>query len=231
MKLIYDLDATNTFEVEENLDESSGKKTKKYKISGVFSTIGKRNRNGRIYPKNLWESQVTNYQDNFSNGSINTLMEYEHPARANIKPMDAVAKITKLNVEGDYVIGEAVLLNNERANKLKDLIDNGIKLSVSSRAVGTINNGIVEKFKLITYDIVSAPSDYNATMNGVVESYQLNEGIIEDLNFSLDDYGNIVPFNENLCSVSGACDMYAKDDIHSAIETKFNEFLEKIKKL
>ena len=84
-------------------------------------------------------------------------------------------------------MGEATLLDNEQARQLKSLIDNGIKLSVSSRSLGSVKNGIVEDFKLITYDVVDTPSDYNATMNGLVESYQLNEGILMDKEFDIVD--------------------------------------------
>jgi hypothetical protein len=225
MKLMYDLDARPEFEIEETLDEATGKSSKKYKIKGVFSTIGEKNRNGRIYPRELWEGEVTKYQDNFSSGSINTLMEWEHPARTNVDPMEAVAKVTSLKIKDKYVMGEAVLLDNDKANQLKSLIDNGIMVSVSSRGVGSVKNGIVENFKLVTYDIVAAPSDYNATMNGLVESYQLNEGVIEDLSFSLDDFGNIVPMNE----CSGQCSTFNKEDIDKAFTAKFAQILEELK--
>ena len=148
-------------------------------------------------------------------------MEWEHPARTNVDPMEAVAKITALNIKDKYVMGEAVLLDNPKANQLKSLIDNGVKISVSSRGVGSVKNGVVENFKLVTYDVVSAPSDYNASMNGLVESYRLNEGIIEDLTFSIDEFGNIVE------SDSGQID---KKDIDSAILSKFKAVLEEIKK-
>lgn len=224
MNLIYDMDANPEFTVEESLDESTGTKNKTYKIKGIFSTIGEKNRNGRIYPRQLWETEVSKYQSNFDSGSINTLMEWEHPARTNVEPMEAVAKITSLKIKDKYVMGEAVLLDNEKAKQLKSLIDQGIKISVSSRGVGSVKNGIVENFKLVTYDLVAAPSDYNATMNGLVENYQLNEGVIEDLSFSLDDYGNIVPISE----CEGACSMFDKSDIDKAFKSKFSEILEQL---
>lgn len=225
MKLMYDIDAKPDFIVEEEINEATGKTSKKYKIKGVFSTIGEKNRNGRIYPRDLWETEVTKYQTNFDSGSINTLMEWEHPARTTVDPMEAVAKITELKIKDKYVMGEAVLLDNDKANQLKSLIDNGVKISVSSRGVGSVKNGIVENFKLVTYDVVAAPSDYNATMNGLVESYQLNEGVIEDLSFSIDDFGNIVPMNE----CDGACHLFEKEDINKAFQEKFAEVLETLK--
>lgn len=227
LQLIYDLDAAPEFIVEEEINEATGKSSKKYKIKGIFSTMGERNRNGRIYPRQLWETEVSKYQNNFASGSINTLMEWEHPARTNVDPMEAVAKITNLNIKDKYVMGEAVLLDNPKANQLKSLIDNGVKISVSSRGVGSVKNGIVENFKLVTYDIVAAPSDYNATMNGLVESYQLNEGIIEDLTFGLDVNGNIVPLSES--DPSKFSEIYEHEDINKAVSDKFSEILELMK--
>lgn len=178
MDLVYDNDSSAKIVINEVLNEETGKQERVYKIAGIFSTIGQKNRNGRVYPKPLWESQVAEYQKNITSGNINCLMEYEHPARTTVDPIKAVAKINKLTIEGEYVMGEATLLNNPIAEQLKSLIDNGIKISVSSRGVGNVKNGIVENFRLVTYDIVPYPSDYNATMNGMVEGHEMCEGVI-----------------------------------------------------
>lgn len=192
LKLMFEDDASLNYNVDEVLNESTGKPEKKYHIRGVFSTIGVRNRNGRIYSRPLWEREVNNYQINFTNGSINTLMEVEHPPRANVDPMEAVAKIVSLKIEGDKVMGDAVLLDNPKADQIKTLIDNGIKISVSSRACGSYDaNGNVKEFKLITYDIVANPSDYNATMNGVCESYLLTEGVVDGVEYIIDENGSL----------------------------------------
>lgn len=222
MNLIFDIDSKSELEVSEQVNEATGNTEKKYKIKGIFSTIGEKNRNGRIYPRPIWESEISNYQENFENGSINTLMEWEHPSRTNVDPMQAVAKIESLKIEGNYVMGEAVLLNNEKAQQLKSLIDNGIKISVSSRGVGNVKNGIVEDFKLITYDLVSDPSDYNATMNGVCESYQLNEGVVQGKQFKYDTDGNIVEVSEKDLS------LYETHDIQEALKSKFTDFLKNL---
>lgn len=223
-KLMYDIDANPEFVVEESIDESTGKSSKKYKIKGIFSTIGEKNRNGRVYPREIWESEVTKYQENFNTGSINTLMEWEHPARSEVDPMEAVAKITELKIKDKYVMGEAVLLDNPKANQIKSLIENGVKISVSSRGLGTVKNGVVENFKLVTYDVVSTPSDYNASMNGLVESFKLNEGIVQDLSFTIDDLGNIVTVNEE------AENVYDREQINKAVLDKFKDILEGFKK-
>ena len=222
MNLIFDIDSKSELEVSEQVNEATGNTEKKYKIKGIFSTIGEKNRNGRIYPRPIWESEISNYQENFENGSINTLMEWEHPSRTNVDPMQAVAKIESLKIEGNYVMGEAVLLNNEKAQQLKSLIDNGFKISVSSRRLGNVRNGIVEDFKLITYDLVSDPSDYNATMNGVCESYQLNEGVVQGKQFKYDTDGNIVEVSEKDLS------LYETHDIQEALKSKFTDFLKNL---
>lgn len=200
--LIFEIDGQNLdIESAEILNEATGQKEKTYKLKGIFSTIGEKNRNGRVYPRELWEREVKAYQTEIESGSINTLMEFEHPPRTEVDMMQAVAKINKLYIKGNFVMGESVILNNEKSKQLKCLIDNGVKISVSSRGVGTVENGIVTDFKLITYDIVPNPSDFNATMNGICEShengihemYQLNEGILQGKTFGIDKAGNIIP--------------------------------------
>ena len=228
MKLIYDIDSKPEFLVEESVNEETGHNEKKYRIKGIFSTIGQKNRNGRTYPMNLWETQVNKYQDNLKSGSINCLMEYTHPARTNVDPMKAVAKIDKLYIQDNYVMGEATLLDNSEANQLKSLIDNGIKISVSSRGVGNVKNGIVESFNLITYDIVPDPSDYNATMNGLVESYQLNEGIVKDLDFDINGNKLVYASHEtivNECEEIAKHDTFTNSEIMTGIETLFKKHI------
>lgn len=227
MKLIYEIDSTSDVIVSEEINESTGTKSKKYKIKGIFSTIGEKNRNGRIYPRPIWESEVQKYQEHINSGSLNTLMEFEHPSTTEINMMEAVAKIEKLYIKDKYVMGEAVLLDNTKANQLKTLIDNGIKIAVSSRGVGNVKNGIVENYQLITYDIVSNNSDPFAVMNGMVESYKLNEGILENKEFVINENGNIEEIQ--MCSES-ACHMFKKEEIQEATKQKFKEILAEISK-
>lgn len=181
MKLLFETSETN---FDQELLEGV---EKKYKIKGIFSSPGKLNKNGRIYPMNIWESEVAKYQDVLKNGHPNALMELEHPPRSNVDMMEAVAKMEKLWIENGYVMGEAVLLDNPKATQLKTLIDNGIKMSVSSRGLGSIKGGLVESFKLITFDIIAnlGQSDYNAEMYGI------REGVLQDKEFILTESGEI----------------------------------------
>lgn len=221
MKLIYETEVAN-FEVEEFFNESTGSTSKKYKIKGVFSTIGERNKNGRIYPRNIWETQVAKYQDELANGSSNCLMELEHPARTTVDMMEAVARIEKLYIKDKYVMGEAFLLNNPKANQLKALIDAGITMSVSSRGVGKVGrDNIVEDFKLVTYDVISNQnqSDYNARMQGIVE------GVLEDKSFEITESGSI---EEVQVCTKDACHLFETKDIQKVALEKFKNLLEEL---
>ncbi|MGI7717284.1 hypothetical protein ACNGMK_08570 [Campylobacter coli] len=233
LKLLYEYHDANVL-IEESVNDKK-EKVKKYKIAGIFSTIGEKNRNGRIYPKELWESNVKKYQDVIKSGSINRLCEWEHPERGTVDPMEAVAAINKLEINGKYVMGEATLLDNPRANQLKSLIDNGIKLSVSSRGSGRVKNGIVESFDLITYDLVSAPSDYNATMEGtsIYESQKefimVDGKLVESLDSSkveTKDSNNETKDSNNETKDSNTEDSKLKE---SALKEHFLEFIEILK--
>lgn len=181
MKLMYD---TTDISFEQELAEGA---EKKYRIKGIFSSPGRQNKNGRVYPMNIWEAEVQKYQGVLKEGHPNCLMELEHPPRSNVDMMEAVAKMEKLYIENGYVMGEAVLLDNPKANQLKTLIDNGIKMSVSSRGLGAVKNGLVESFKLITFDIIAnlGQSDHAAEMYGIVE------GVLQGKDFLITESGEI----------------------------------------
>ena len=160
--------------VTEEVNEATGKKEKNYYIEGIFSTPGQKNRNGRIYPLSLWEREVQKYQEEINNNTINTLGEWEHPPRSGVDPIQAVIKIIELKMDNGLVKGKAKILNDnsEKTNKLKALIDEGMKIGVSSRGTGSVKGDIVENFSLTTYDAVSSPSDYNANLVGLCESLE-----------------------------------------------------------
>jgi hypothetical protein len=219
MKLIYEV-AEDKVVTEQVINESNGQK--KYLIKGIFSSPGIKNKNGRVYPKSIWEREVKNYQEVLKSGSSNSLLELNHPPRQDVDMMEAVAKMTKLYIDGEYVMGEAVLLDNPKANQLKTLIDNGIKMSVSSRGVGSVKNGLVEDFKLITFDVIpnQQQSDLNASMMGIVE------GVLEGKEFELNESGLITEVE--MCT-KDECTLYEKADIVDATKQKFEEIMKSMK--
>ena len=154
--------------VKEKINESTGDIEKLYYIEGIFSTPDVRNRNGRLYPLELWQDNVENYQYEIKNKTLNSYGEDEHPDRDYVIPEQAVIQIEKLEMRNNKVWGRARILNIPQTIKLKEMIDNNQKIGVSSRGTGTLNETtkVVETFNLITYDVVKNPSDYNAMLSG-----------------------------------------------------------------
>lgn len=185
---------THTFTGYE-LDESTGKQEKSYYVQGIFSTPDKKNRNGRIYSRAIWEREVAKYQEEIKNKTTNSLCEWEHPARTNVDPINAVGRCVSLQLENNLVVGKIKILNNDSqiTKQIKALIDEGIKIGVSSRGVGTVGTGgIVTEFTLSTYDLVSTPSDWNASLNGICEGLVFNGGIAVNAEYFVNESGVIV---------------------------------------
>ena len=201
---------------------------KKYRIKGIFSTPEKQNKNGRIYPMSVWEREVAKYQDVLKSGHPNSLMELEHPPRSQVDMMEAVARIEKLYIENGYVMGEAVLLDNPKANQLKTLIDNGIKMSVSSRGVGSVKGNIVENYNLVNFDVIAnlGQSDHSAEMYGIVE------GVLRDKNFLITESGEIkevtlIPEKEEIQEAKVELTLEEKKIAAERFMSKFSEILGK----
>ncbi len=175
MKLI--LEESLDIETVVELNESTGEKT--YVIKGTFSTPDLKNRNGRIYPMRIWQENVSKYQKEIQEKTNNTLMEREHPPRTEVDPNKGIARIRKLEIQNGKVYGESIIFNKPETKDLRERIDAGQKIGVSSRGVGKLNGELVEEFTLITYDIVENPSDWNASLDGFNESLILESMDIE----------------------------------------------------
>ena len=206
MQLLIEEASTIETLVVEEINEATGKPQKNYYIQGIFSTPDKKNRNGRIYSRKLWEENVQRYQEHIKNNTKYTLGELEHPSRVEPDPMLAVMKIVELKMEDGVVKGKAKILNDnsKETNKLKALIDEGYKIGVSSRGTGRMKGSIVEEFQLSTYDIVQNPSDYNAMLDGITESIEkpvyLNENtgywVCDENGCSLQEHNTSKPLKQ-----------------------------------
>jgi len=193
MKLILEGCSLLTGEIEDELNESSGQTERNYYLSGICSTPEVKNRNGRFYSRAIWEREVAKYQKEITDRTVNSLGEWQHPARSTVDPIKAVMRITELAFKDDgnvWVKAKILNDNTEITNKLKGLIKEGVKIGISTRGVGKVSaTGIVEDFKLITADLVDMPSDYNAMLNGVVEGYVFENGIMLDKEYTVDENG------------------------------------------
>jgi hypothetical protein len=160
-------------QVEVIVEQRNGKKN--LYIEGVFLQGDIKNRNGRMYPSNTLAKEVGRYNEQFV-GKGRALGELGHPDGPTIN-LDRVShKITSLRQEGSNFIGRAQILSTPMGSIAKSLLDEGVKLGVSSRGLGSLKedrNGIKvvgEDFMLATAaDIVADPSAPDAFVNGIME--------------------------------------------------------------
>lgn len=147
--------------------------TKNYFIEGIFMEADKKNRNGRVYPKKILEREVERYNEEFVK-QMRALGELGHPDGPTINLQRVSHVITELRGDGSNVIGKAKILNTKPGKVVKEFIDNGIKIGVSSRGMGSLKNvegvnEVQEDFILSAVDIVADPSAPNAFVEGIME--------------------------------------------------------------
>ena len=147
---------------------------KNYKIKGIFMQADIKNRNGRVYPYEVLEKEVRKYNKNFINEK-RAYGELGHPDGPTVNLERVSHMITKLHPDGKNFMGEAKILGTPMGNIDKNLMDEGAKLGVSSRGMGSLDskngaNYVRDDFYLATAaDIVADPSAPNAFVEGIME--------------------------------------------------------------
>ena len=151
--------------------ESGGKN---YKIRGIFMQADVKNRNGRVYPMEVLEKEVTKYNKNFIKEN-RAFGELGHPEGPTVNLERVSHMITELHPDGKNFIGEAKIMDTPMGKIVKNLMDEGGKLGVSSRGMGSLDskngaNYVRDDFYLATAaDIVADPSAPNAFVEGIME--------------------------------------------------------------
>ena len=176
MKLIYEFNDQELNFITEGKDDE-----KKYVIEGIFAQANNKNRNGRIYPREVMSSAIGKYnRDQVAPGRA--VGELNHPEGPTVNLDKVSHKIDNLVLEGNDVMGKATILNTPMGEVVKGLLDGGVKLG----GMGSLeqrNNAMVVKpdFMLNAIDIVQDPSAPGAFVNGVMEGVEWvwHNGIIE----------------------------------------------------
>lgn len=169
MKLIRELTEDVEYVVEGKEDEK-----KSYYIKGPFMVSEMKNKNGRVYPKPVLENAVNNFLTQVKENRA--LGELGHPSTPTINHDRASHLITELSFSGNYVLGKAKVLSTPMGNIVKTFLDEGVKLGVSSRGLGSLKPnkaGIMEvqnDYRIATVDVVSEPSGPNCWVDGIMES-------------------------------------------------------------
>ena len=168
MKLI-----TESIDAEYIVEEKNGKKD--YKIRGIFLQSEIKNRNGRVYPKETLAKEVSRYNREFVEQK-RAFGELGHPDGPTVNLERVSHMITNLYPDGNNFIGEAKIMDTPYGKIVKNLIDEGAKLGVSSRGMGSLQRGrggeamVGKDFYLATAaDIVADPSAPDAFVEGIME--------------------------------------------------------------
>ena len=181
MKLITE----NIEDIQILTEEKDGKKN--LYIEGVFLQSEIKNRNGRIYPFSVLEKEVGRYNEEYVKTG-RALGELGHPDGPTVNLARVSHRITSLKAEGNNFIGKAQILATPMGSIAKSLLEEGVKLGVSSRGMGSIDrqenaNYVMDDFMLATAaDIVADPSAPDAFVNGIMEGKEWvwNNGILQE---------------------------------------------------
>jgi len=183
MKLITEV--VDEGSVEFITEERDGQKS--HYIKGVFMQAEQKNRNGRVYPKKVLDEQVQKYINNYviQNRAFGELGHPEGPV-VNLERVSHMIK--ELNEDGNNWVGKAKIMDTPYGKIVKNLIDEGAKLGVSSRGMGSLRNVkgtnvVQDDFYLATAaDIVADPSAPEAFVEGVMEGKEWvwDNGVIKE---------------------------------------------------
>ena len=173
MKLITEGEDRN---IVETLIERSEDGSKTLFIEGIYMQSERENRNKRIYPKGILESAVETFNVNkvLTGRAVG---ELGHPLGPKINLDNVSHRITELHWEGNDVYGKAQILDTPKGMIVQGLLNGGVKLGVSSRGMGSVQNKsgksyVTEDYILATVDIVHDPSAQEAFVNGIMEGVE-----------------------------------------------------------
>ena len=184
---------------EENLqfitEEKDGEK--RYYIEGVFMQADVKNKNGRMYGSNMLAEKVEEYSKNFIEKN-RAYGELGHPSNPSINLERVSHRIVSLKKDGSNFVGKAQVSSTPYGNIVKGLLEDGGKLGVSSRGLGSLmkENGVLKvqsDFMIVTpADIVADPSAPDAFVEGIMEGREWvwDNGIIREK--TVEDYKEIV---------------------------------------
>jgi hypothetical protein len=173
-------------------------------VQGILTTAEVKNGNGRYYPKELWEREISKYMESVRENRA--LGELDHPDSSIINLKNVSHNIRKIWWDGDHVLGQIEILPTPSGNILKALIENNISVGVSTRGMGSLKEigetmEVQDDFELLCWDFVSQPSNPGSYMRPTMMN--------ESLNLTTNKYNKIDSIiTEILCAQTGVCSIY-----------------------
>jgi len=155
------------------LKESREKNSGKLVLPAILQKAHMKNQNGRVYPTEILQREVTNYEKIVRESRA--LGELDHPETSTVALDRASHIVREIYWEGDTVRGTVEILNTPKGKVLQELLESGIRIGMSSRGVGsteTTNEGtdvVQDDYQLICFDAVSEPSTPGAFLNESID--------------------------------------------------------------
>lgn len=166
------IDCCTNSGLELQLHEGTSSARSLVKFRGKFQEAGAVNKNKRMYTYETLNNNLAKLQEAIADRRL--VGELDHPTDSILHFANASHLVTKLWWDGNVLMGEGEILNTPHGKVLKALVEDGVKVGISSRGVGSgkVNeNGILvidESYKLITFDVVADPSTYSAFQEKVI---------------------------------------------------------------
>ena len=137
-------------------------------LSGIMQRVDEQNGNGRVYPKPILEREVKNYMKTVKENRA--CGELDHPEDSVVNLKNASHMVTDLWWEGKDLKGKIKVLSTPAGKILESLVNDGVTLGISSRALGSVHESqgktiVEDDLQLICFDIVSEPSTQGAFMS------------------------------------------------------------------
>lgn len=211
-----------TFDVQYLVEEPNKEGEQNLYIYGPYLQAEAKNKNNRIYTLEEMTNEVNRYKKEMIS-TKRSLGELNHPSSAEVNPERACHMITELNQQGTSFIGKSKILGTPTGKIVRSLIQDGVRLGVSSRALGKLvkegNKSVdtVKNMRLCAVDVVHDPSVDKAFVQGILESKQ----------FVLRDDGTIEEFYDEL---EKNLSHLPKKDVNTYIKEQVLAFLSKLQK-
>lgn len=166
-------DVIDNFEIIE--EETNKNSPSNLFIKGPYMMAESVNRNNRLYPRQELEREVARYNEEMVVPG-RAMGELNHPSSADVDLERACHMVTELTQDGNIFYGKSKVLSTPCGQVVRSLINDGVKLGMSSRALGSLeegtNHNTVRNLKLVAVDCVADPSYSSAFVNGILESKQ-----------------------------------------------------------
>ena len=186
------------------ITESEERNNGKVIVQGILQRAGAKNQNGRVYPREVLEREVSEYKRT-QIAERRALGELDHPESSVVNLQNVSHNVLDCWWKGDDVVGKVEILNTPSGRILKELLKAGIKLGISSRGLGSVESlredtvEVQPDFELICWDFVSNPSTQGAFMMPMTEGVNKTK---------VNKYSNVHSvINDIICEVTGKCEI------------------------